>query len=284
MNLKLEQGDAFEKRNADWIRTTLPSYEPVWAAFIGKKQSGPAKPLDMPGLTPELERAREEFYQAHYSFARKLLLLTTLSKEIVDSMGEVRTYEQFEDAEDRLFRYGSYLGFIVDMFDRMDSALKPLGSLCEELRSFYNQRHHIIHTPRIPYTIDADGILKIPRIASEKGLDGQWYKTSVWSDIKDGDFVCLAVFVDETTTSFLEVVNKCHGKVFDAAKLGFGDCLIASPVKARQSKVKSNVNADSNTFVPTIYASTNQPPPAFITDLSGQYVPPAPPAFSNSNL
>lgn len=281
MNLKLEQGDAFESRNADWIRATLPSYEPVWAAFIGKKQSGPAKPLDMPGLTPELERAREEFYQAHYSFARKLLLLTKLSKEIVDSIGEVRTYEQFEDAEDRLFRYGSYLGFIFDMFDRMDTALKPLGSLCEELRSFYNQRHHIIHTPQIPHTTDVDGILKIPRIASEKGVDGQWHKTAVWSDIKDGDFVSLAEFVEETTTSFLDVVRKCHGKVFDAAKRRFGDSNIAHTSPAEASSTASDA---LSTFHQTVYARTDEPPTTFTDNISGQYVPHTQPAFSNSNL
>ena len=281
MTLKLEQGDAFERRNADWIRATLPSYEPVWAAFIGKTQSGPAKPLEMPGLPPELERSREEFYQAHYSFARKLLLLTKLSKEIVDSIGDVRTYEQFEDAEDRLFRFGSYLGFIFDMFQRMDTALKPLGSICEDLRVFYNQRHHIIHTPQVPHKIDADGLLKIPRIASEKGVDGQWHKSSVWSDIKDGDYICLAEFAEETTRSFLDIVRKCHWKVFDAADHRFE----GRRVVVDEPRPASATNSDSlSSFHQTVYARTDEPPTTFTTDISGNYVPPAPPSFSNSNL
>lgn len=281
MTLKLEQGDAFEHRNADWIRATLPSYELVWAAFIGKKQSGPAKPLEMPGLTPELERARENFYQAHYSFARKLLLLTRLSKELVDSMGEVRTYEQFEETEDRLFRYGSYLGFIYDMFERMETALKPLEGFCEEMRSFYNQRHHIIHTPQIPHTMDANGILMIPRIASEKGVDGQWHKSSVWSDIKDGDFVCLAEFVEDTTASFLDVVRKCHAKIFDAADRRFEGRRV---VLDQPEPTSSTTNNSLSTFHQTIYARTDEPPTTFTTNISGQYVPPPPPCFSNSNL
>lgn len=280
MTLKLEQGDAFERHNADWIRATLPSYEPVWAAFIGKTQSGLATPLEMPGLTTELMRSREEFYQAHYSFARKLLLLTKLSNEIVDSIGEVRTYEQFEESEDRLFRFGSYLGFIYDMFERMEIALKPLAGICEDLRGFYCQRHHIIHTPQIPHKIDADGLLKIPRIASEKGVDGQWHKSSTWSDIKEGDFVCLAEFVEETTSSFLDVVRKCHGKVFDAANRRFED----QRVVPSEPRAASGTNGDSLSSFQLVYARTDEPPTAFTTDISGQYIPPAPPAFSNSNL
>lgn len=281
MNLTLEHGDAFEQRNADWIRKTLPSYEPVWAAFIGKTQTGPATPLEIPGLSPELKRAREEFYQAHYSFARKLLLLSKLSSELVNSMGQVRSYEQFEETEDRLFRYGSYLGFIFDMFERMETVLKPLGSLCEEMRSFYNQRHHIIHTPQIPHTLDENGLLKIPRIASAKGLDGQWHKSSVWSDIKEGDFVCLAEFVDETTTSFLDVVRKCHGRVFDAANHRFeGRRVVVDEPKSASSTGSESLSG----FRQTIYQRTDEPPATSIASISGQYVPPAPPAFSNSNL
>ncbi len=281
MTLKLEQGDAFERRNAVWIRTTLPSYEPVWSAFIGKTQTGLAKPLEMPGLSVELQRSREEFYQAHYSFARKLLLLTKLSKEIVDSIGDVRTYEQFEDSEDRLFRYGSYLGFIYDMFERMEIALRPPGEICNELKSFYRQRHHIIHTPQIPHTIDTDGVLKIPRVASEKGVNGQWHRSSVWSDIKAGDFVCLAEFVEETTASFLDVVRKCHGKIFDAADLRFEGrrCVIDDAQPAYDT------NSDAlSTFHQAVNVRTDQSPTRFPTDISGQYVPPAAPGFSNRNV
>jgi hypothetical protein len=281
MALKLEQGDAFEHRNADWIRTTLPSYELVWAAFIGRTQSGQVNPLKMPGLTPALERSREEFYQAHYSFARKLLLLTKLSKEIVDSIGEVRTYEQFEDAEDHLFRYGSYLGFIFDMFNRMDTALKPLGTICEDLRSFYNQRHHIIHTPQIPHKIDGDGVLKIPRIASEKGADGQWHKSSVWSDIREGHFVCLAEFVEKTTISFLDVVKKCHARVFNAADRRFE----GRRVVYDESEPSSGSICDSlSSFHQIAYARTDEPLTAISPGVSGQYIQPSPPAFSNNNL
>jgi hypothetical protein len=245
------------------------------------KQSGYAKPLEMPGLTPELERARENFYQAHYSFARKLLLLTQLSKELVDSMGEVHTYEQFEQAEDRLFRYGSYLGFIFDMFERMDTALKASSNLCEDMRSFYNQRHHIIHTPQIPHTIGEDGVLKIPRIASEKGVDGQWHKSSVWSDIKNQDFVCLAEFVEETTNLFLDVVRKCHGRVFDAADRRFEGRRV---VLGESESATSAVSASLSTFHQTVHPRTDQSRATQTAGISGQYVPPTPVAFSNSNL
>jgi len=32
--MKLEHGDPFEIAQCDWLRSRLPSYEKIWAAFI----------------------------------------------------------------------------------------------------------------------------------------------------------------------------------------------------------------------------------------------------------
>ena len=68
--MKLEQGDSFESRHANWIRQALPHYEHVWSAFIG--HDGKGWPCPIIGLDPDAETDRKRFYQAHYSFACRM--------------------------------------------------------------------------------------------------------------------------------------------------------------------------------------------------------------------
>jgi hypothetical protein len=271
MTLTLEQGDDFECRNAQWLRETLCCYEPIWAAFIGMAQTGPARPLDMPGLPEALKRPRQKFYQAHYSFARKLLSLEELSKKMVDSLGQGTSYQEFVQHEDDLFRFGAYMGNIYDMFEDMAEALESGGSLIEDLKSFYNQRHHVIHSANIPHKIDADGFVKIPRIAPEKGTKGEWDTNSVWEDFKDSDFVCVAEFIEETTLEFIEAIRNCHARVFGAADRRFEGRRIQDTIPELGNS--SNSPALSS-FAQIAYTSPQSPDPS-LPNISGQYISPS---------
>ncbi len=273
MTLKLEQGDDFERRNAQWLRETLCCYEPIWAAFIGMAQTGPAHPLDLPGLPEHLLRPRQKFYQAHYSFARKLHALMDLSKKMVDSIGRGTSYEEFVQCEDDLFRFGTYMGNIYDMFEDMAEALDAEGNLLEELKSFYNQRHHVIHSANIPHKIDQDGFVKIPRIAPEKGTKGEWDTNSVWDDFKETDFICVAEFIEDTTLEFIRAAQNCHARVFGAANRRFeGQRIQVNIPKSGDSSITPQLS----TFYQTAYTfSTKESPTALVPNLSGQFRPPA---------
>lgn len=272
MTLKLEQGDDFERCNAQWLRETLCCYEPIWAAFIGMAQGGPARPLDMPGLPEALKRPRQKFYQAHYSFARKLLSFEELSKKMVDSLGRGTTYQEFTQCEDDLFRFGAYMGNIYDMFEDMAEALESGGSLIEDLKSFYNQRHHVIHSANIPHKIDADGFVKIPRIAPEKGIKGEWDTNSVWEDFKDSDFVCVAEFIEETTSGFIKAVRNCHARVFGAADRRFEGRRIQDSIpEAGNSSTSPTLSSLAQIACPS---SAELPDPS-LPNISGQYVSPS---------
>lgn len=268
MQLTLENGDDFERRNAEWIRTTLPDYERVWATFIGNNQKSPARPLEMPGMSAELQRSWKKFYQAHYSVARKLLLFQRLSDEIIESLGDGSTFDQFEASEDRLFRFGSYLGFIYDMFEQIAAALKAEDTVYADLKGFFQQRCHIIHTPQIPHLIE-DGWLKIPKIAAVKGAEGEWHKDSVWDDFELKDFVFLADFVRETATEFYDVVRESHAKIFNAADRRFEKRRIAYPSKA--------LDEASVFFDPGDFSTRCGPVPTsnFASNNSGEFCPPA---------
>jgi hypothetical protein len=271
MTLTLEQGDDFERHNAQWLRETLCCYEPIWAAFIGMAQTGPARPLDMPGLPESLKRPRQKFYQAHYSFARKLLSLEELSKKMVDSLGRGTCYQEFVQYEDDLFRFGAYMGNIYDMFEDMAEALESGGSLIEDLKSFYNQRHHVIHSANIPHKIDADGFVKIPRIAPEKGTKGEWDTNSVWEDFKDSDFVCVAEFIEETTLGFIEAVRSCHARVFGAADRRFEGRRIQDTIP----ELRNSSNSPALSSFAQIASTAPELPDPSLPNISGQYVSPS---------
>jgi hypothetical protein len=102
----------------------------------------------------------------------------------------------------------------------------------------------------------------------------------VWSDIKDGDFLCLAEFVEETTISFIDMVRKCHAKIFDAADRRFEGRRIVTDGFQEEGTTTSE---SLSTFHQTAHARTGDSPVLLTTDISGQYVPPTPPGYSNNN-
>jgi hypothetical protein len=212
--MTLESGDMFEVTNADWIRANLPSYESVWQEFIGHDSFG--WPLPIAGLSPERERDRQRFYQAHYSFARTALKLHGCSEEIVTNLGDVTDYSKFERMQDNLSNYAMYLGHVRDMFKIMQEALHTHLDFYGPLQSFYAQRSHLIHGPRLPFRI-MDGMLMIPRIAGENKTDEEWDNNSTWLDIPPEKFVLLGDFVSDSTGEFFKLVNSLHAKVFGAA-------------------------------------------------------------------
>jgi hypothetical protein len=245
--MKLEEGDAFEVLNAQWIRDSLPSYEPIWSAFIGNNGSG--WPCDMRGLDGKAEVDRKRFYQAHYSFARSMRKIADLAAEFDKSNGLLPTYQCFENETDRLFQYASHVGHVRDMFKIIDDALGCHGHLHGPLQGFYSERSHVLHGPRLPVHIE-HGFLKIPRIGGMNEVFGDWTSKATWDSIPKESFVFIRDFVAETTTRLNALVVDIHGKVFDAAMKRFGGNKIAEP----KSKLDFSSNVSGLTFAPAISA------------------------------
>lgn len=70
--MKLEQGDPFEKAQAEWLRANLAGgrglgYEKVWQDFIGN--DGKSVPLDLDALDEKTQALRQKFAEGHYSMA-----------------------------------------------------------------------------------------------------------------------------------------------------------------------------------------------------------------------
>jgi hypothetical protein len=224
-SMTLEQGDAFEVNNVAWIRQNLPHYEPIWEAFIG--HNGKGWPLEIADLTPAQEEKRQRFYQAHYSFAMAALRMTKAAEEIHNVAGIAQNYMEFETILDQLFRFASRMGQIRDMFKIMQEALCG-EHIYEPLQSFYSQRSHVLHGPRLP-TINEGGILCIPKIGGVNEVFGDWTSKARWIEMESRSFIPISDFVHDTGEEFMRLVQDAHGKVFNAASRCFGGKHVQTP-------------------------------------------------------
>lgn len=99
--MKLENGDAFEVENTEWLREKLPHYESVWSTFIGNDGTGSA--CEIAGLDDATQAKRRRFSQAHYSMARSMWRIARLNDEFMGDCAHVRSYLEFEAVTDKVF-------------------------------------------------------------------------------------------------------------------------------------------------------------------------------------
>lgn len=216
--MKLESGDAFERKHADWIRRELPYYEKVWSAFIG--HDGTGRPCEIQGLDEETENDRKRFYQAHYSFARSMRKVDSIAEELNRTLGSTASYDEFEEQMDLLTDLFLWIGHARDMFKLISESLESENDLHAPLQDFYAQRSHIIHAPRLPAKLEGD-LLKVPKTGGTNLQIGEWDNRSTWDEIPDENYVFLRDFVCDSSAAFKKLVNDAHGKVFNAADRRF---------------------------------------------------------------
>jgi hypothetical protein len=213
--MKLEYGDAFEKRCAGWLREKLPWYEKVWQEFIGHRGDG--WPLVLQGLNSHEEGKRKKFYQAHYTFAVNCFFLEQLVKNSDEKIGSVKDFDSFMDIHKDLILFISLIGNIRDMFKIMDDALSLKEKIFLRLQEFYYKRSHVIHGPRMPSIIE-EGFFKIPIIAGENKQFGEWDDKSVWGEVEKKNFVYIQDFYNETLNELYKEINNLHPQIYEGAK------------------------------------------------------------------
>jgi len=212
--MNLEHGDPFELEHSHWLRSRLPNYEKVWAAFIG--YDGLSRPLPIPGLHPDVEVLRQEFYQAHYTMAHRCFSIDQMLKRATETLGKVEDHDELHREFEFLYIFMGAIGHVRDMFVKMDHALSLGGSVGNALQDSYDLRSHVIHGPQMPHVIEA-GLLKIPPIATRNKSANEWDDKSLWADMDATNFVFAAEFCEQTGEEFFKLINKMHPKVFDGA-------------------------------------------------------------------
>lgn len=242
--MKLEQGDRFEKENANWIREKLPNYENIWAAFVGHLGNG--QPCEMPDLPENKNENRKLFYQAHYSFAISAFQLGRISKLIQKEISPIKSLEQFLYEYERLFLFMAYIGHVRDMFLQMDAAIAfGKGSLSGEFQGFYDQRSHVLHGTRMPAFFD-DVSWSIPIIAKRNEAIGEWHKKATWDSIDSKKAITVPDFIAETYNDAFQLITLVHSKVFEAADNYFeGRRIIERNSKPQDASLEISLDSKS---------------------------------------
>jgi hypothetical protein len=220
-----EDGDAFEKREASWLRQHLPGYEKAWQCAIGN--DGNDNPLLIPGLSDETQKRRRIFYQAHYSLGLTAFLLDRVTQKIQKSAGDHYGVEAYlRDIEDFTL-FIAYVGQIVDMV-RDIGAERTLAhqAIYAPFDRFYGLRSHALHAARIPLQLDKEG-LKIPAISYREKQSGEWNDDALWEEADPKKFVQMARFCTEVRDQLFEILRSATWLIAEKAIDRFGQ--VAKP-------------------------------------------------------
>lgn len=223
--MNLEDGDQFERENADWIRQNLPTYETLWREFIGN--DGTAHPLEMTGLSKEQIPARRRFYQAHYSMAQSAMKIVDNVASLDDVILKAKAEHTCQGQFDLLFCLLSRIGHVRDMVAKMDAALGMGGDAVNPLQQFYDLRSHVTHGPQMPFRIEND-IIQIPKIGGRNPTESEWDDDKAWEEMKPDTFMPLSTFCDETVKNFFKLLTSIHQKIYSAAKVQYKGCKLAN--------------------------------------------------------
>ena len=149
----------------------------------------------MPGLSPDQEASRCDFYQAHYTVAQRCFSIDErMKQQAAETLGKVVDHNELHREFELLRAFMEAIGHVRDMFGKMDHALSLGGSVVDGLQHFYSQRSHVMHGTWMPYAIDS-GFLKIPLVAKENESSNEWNSNSRWDDMDASNFIFTTDFV-----------------------------------------------------------------------------------------
>lgn len=242
----LEDGDPFEQKYASWIREHLPYYEQIWAAFIGNDGSG--TPCPMLGLDSEKEISRQRFCQAHYSFVA-MLRIAWDKANLFDEEKSEYTVETMEIAIERFFFMMASVGYVRDMFEKIEYALgiKQESTLSLPLDNLYKQRSNIIHGPRLCGRFEG-GLFKIPKLAGATPTEEEWSDKMIWPDASELKHYPIHEVARDLVNDLMAAVKQCHAKVFNAADRHFEKGRISASLSSNPFQSDSD---DPPTTIPS---------------------------------
>jgi hypothetical protein len=251
--MKLENGDAFEIEQREWLRANLPLYETVWAEFIGHDNHG--RPLPLSGLTTEQDKNRKKFYQAHYSMALSCFQIDTLCADVDALVGTPDSVQKYIREISLLNSFVSLVGNVYDMIKDIAEALSGHDPIRAPFHKFFGFRSHALHAARIPLQRDECG-LKVPQISWEVKQEGDWNDAINWDDVDWSKSVYLTDLCRKVRGDLFDTLNTVYPTIRSKAHDYFGQ-----KIECKNALETSSINSLSAayTFFPSISGSANLP-------------------------
>lgn len=249
--MKLENGDAFEVEQREWLRANLPLYETVWAEFIGHNSKG--RPLPLGGLSDKQGSDRRKFYQAHYSMALSCFQIDAVCADIETLASVPNSVQKYLREIGLLNSFVSLVGNVYDMIRDIAEALSGHDPIRAPFHKFFGFRSHALHAARIPLQRDEYG-LKVPQISWEVKQEGEWNDAINWDDVDWSKSVYLTDLCRNVRTELFETINTVYPTIRSKAHDYFGSVIDAQVALVTTSFTTTN---SGYTFFPCISGSAN---------------------------
>jgi hypothetical protein len=249
--MNLEQGDAFEAEQRDWIRKNFLLYETVWSEFIG--HDGHGHPLPLPGLSVKQESDRRKFYQAHYSMVLSCFQIDATCREI-DSMGDTaKDVTRYLREIEFLNSFVNHVGRVYDMVKDMAEALAGHDPIRAPFHRFFGFRSHALHAARIPLRRDEYGLL-IPKISWSEKQDGEWNDASLWEAVDWTKACYMTDLCRDVRADLFKTINDIYPLIRSKAHEYFGRTVEPKPASTATATF---TDVSGYTYFPQISGSAN---------------------------
>jgi hypothetical protein len=213
-------GDLFERQNADWITEHLPVYQSLWAEYIGNDGENRLSSARL--VRPEWSKNHQLFAQAHYTMATSGWLLWRHTDSILaETAARIATESPLKTAADhlaevqKLFLFMGYVGNIIDQVDKMQE-LTGVGftpEASDRLAELKAGRHAVIHGARIPTQQDYE--LWVPPLIGRMQKPEEWSGKMAWAEVPGKNYEPLSQFCERTRTKIFTALVSVHGALKD---------------------------------------------------------------------
>lgn len=237
----LMHGDLLEKTFVKFIKDHIPTYEHVWQNYIGNDSQN--KIANIMGYDKEKNEKRQRFSEHTYTILQSIILIKRVLEKYNDGNKTITDIEDVLDFQDTLILFFGNIGRIYDNLYAAESCLNARASRnCRQtLSELYHKRHLLVHGKTIPFIIDEEGQVLIPKLGrNTDDLTGWYHKTNTWQDLKELPTDTVATTLNEIYQELLSKLNNIFGKFNDdiLSELAVGNFKIDPP-----SQYFSNLNS-----------------------------------------
>lgn len=199
-------GDWLEKSASNLIKENLPAYEEIWKRFIG--HDGKGKMVRMLNISPELDKARVDFAEHHYTILESLFLMSHIQK--LEELNTVKSFEDYTRVLNHLMVYQAYAGRIRDNIKDCFIALNlpdQANDACYRLEEFYSHRHAFVHGKKLPFRIDEANVFHIAKPKSKSTDTLGAGKGFIWEEIGKDEMKAADEYMEESMNALKTLVN-----------------------------------------------------------------------------
>lgn len=196
-----QNGDLIERYFFAFIEQHLPTYIKLWEEFISQPDES---------LNTEKKRKKLRLSQLLYTCLDGVVSVKPIkvrheSGVYLPDLKDTNFIPAYYDLMNDIFLFQAHIGRVSEIVRKeIPSILKGMNGK-ELLQEYFDARNNIIHSQRIPFSIEEDGILAIPKFEGQNQSESwKHYGNMIWSDVNPNRFQFLSDYIVSTFDNFMK--------------------------------------------------------------------------------